>query len=52
MCGDGERDHHAVLCKVRLVETWIKIREEVNDARGIRNKMLRITLHGGISYGL
>ena len=34
-------DPHVVLCKVRLVGTWIKRREVVDEARRIRNEKLR-----------
>ena len=34
-------DNHVVLCKVRLVETWIKKREVVDRARRIRTEKLR-----------
>ena len=33
--GRGLSDHHVVLCKVRLVEAWIKRREGVFGARGL-----------------
>ena len=35
------RDHHVVLCKVRLVGAWIKKRGVVVGARRIRSKKLR-----------
>ena len=35
-------DHHVVLCKVRLVGTWIKRGEVVGRARRIRSEKLRI----------
>ena len=35
--GRGISDHHVVLCKVRLVGTWIKRREVVDRARRIRS---------------
>ena len=38
--GRGLSDHH-VLCKVRLVGAWIKRRELVIGARGIRSEKLR-----------
>ena len=34
-------DHHVVLCKVRLLEVWIKKREVVVGARRIRSEKLR-----------
>ena len=34
-------DHHVVLCKVKLVFTWIKKREVVNGTRRIRSDKLR-----------
>ena len=34
-------NHHVVLCKVRLVGTWIKRREVVDGARRIRSEKLR-----------
>ena len=34
-------DHYVVLCKVRLIEAWIKRREVVIGARGIRSEKLR-----------
>ena len=34
--GRGLSDHHVVLCKVRLVGTWIKRGEVVSKARRIR----------------
>ena len=39
--GQGISDHHVVLCKVRLVGTWIKWREIVDNARRIRSEKLR-----------
>ena len=39
--GRGITDHHIVLCKVRLVGTWIKRRVVVNRARRIRSVKLR-----------
>ena len=36
----GLSDHHAVLCKVRLVGTWIKRKEVVVEARRIRIEKL------------
>ena len=38
-CGISE--HYVVLCKVKLVEAWIKRREVVIGARRIRSKKLR-----------
>ena len=38
--GRGLSDHHVVLCKVRLVGTWIKRRKVVNGARRIRSEKL------------
>ena len=35
--GGGFSGHHVVLCKVRLVTTWIK-RREVNEVRRIRSE--------------
>ena len=43
--GRGLSDHHVVLCKVRLVGTWIKRREVVIVARRIRSKKLREHQH-------
>ena len=37
----GLSDHHVALCKVRLVEAWIKKREVVDGARRIRSEKLR-----------
>ena len=37
----GLPDHHVVLCKVRLVEAWIKRREMVVGARNIRSEKLQ-----------
>ena len=34
-------DHHVILCKVRLVGTWIKKKEVVTRARRIRREKLR-----------
>ena len=34
-------DHHAVLCKVRLVGSWVKRREVVDGARRIRSEKKR-----------
>ena len=34
----GLSDHHVVVCKVRLVGTWIKRREEVDVAWRIRSE--------------
>ena len=39
--GRGLSYHHVVLCKVRLVRTWIKRREVVLGARRIRSEKLR-----------
>ena len=39
--GRGFSDNHVVLCKIRLVGTWIKIREVVVGARKIRSEKLR-----------
>ena len=41
--GRGLPDHHLVLCKVRLVDAWIKRREVVTviGARRIRSEKLR-----------
>ena len=39
--GCGLSDHHVVLCKVRLVGTWIKRREVVVGARRIRSQKLK-----------
>ena len=39
--GRGLSDHNVPLCKVRLVEAWIKKREVVVGARKIRRKKLR-----------
>ena len=38
--GHNLSDHHVVLCKVRLVGTWIKRRDVVVGARRIRSKKL------------
>ena len=38
--GQGLSDHYVVLCKVRLIEAWIK-RREVVGARSIRSEKLR-----------
>ena len=38
--GRGISDHHFVLCKVRLVGTWIKKREVVDRAKRIRSEKL------------
>ena len=35
--GRGFSDHHAILCKVRLVSAWIKRREEKVGGLGVRN---------------
>ena len=37
----GLSDHHVVLCKVRLVGSWIKERDVVVQARRIRREKLR-----------
>ena len=34
-------DHYVVLCKVRLVGAWIKMREVVVGARRVRSEKLR-----------
>ena len=34
-------DHHVALCRVRLVGTWIKMRDVVAGARSIRSEKLR-----------
>ena len=39
--GRGVSYHHVVLCKVRLVGTWIKRREVVNEARRTKSEKLR-----------
>ena len=39
--GRGLSDHHVVLCKVRLVGTLIKIKEEMNEAKRIRSEELK-----------
>ena len=39
--GRGLTDHSVVLCKDRLVDTWIKRREVVNGERRIRTEKLR-----------
>ena len=39
--GRGLSDHHVVMCKVRLVGTWIKRREVVIESRKLRNEKLR-----------
>ena len=39
--GRGLSDHLVVLCKVRLVDAWIKRREAVNRARRVRREKLR-----------
>ena len=39
--GQGFPNHHVVLCKVRLLRSWIKRREVVVGARGIRSEKLR-----------
>ena len=40
--GRGLSDHHVELCKVRLVEAWIKKREMVVGARRIRRERERV----------
>ena len=37
----GLSDHHVILCKLRLVGSWIKRREVVVGARRIRMEKLR-----------
>ena len=39
--GRGISDYHVVLCKDRLVGTWIKRREVVDGTRRIRSEKLR-----------
>ena len=39
--GRGISDHHVLVCKVRLVGTWINRREVVDESRSFRNKKLR-----------
>ena len=39
--GRGISDHHVVLCKVRLVGTWIKRRDVVNEASRIKSEKLK-----------
>ena len=39
--GHDLSDHHVVMCKVRLVEAWIKRREVVVGARRIRSEKMR-----------
>ena len=39
--GQGISNCHVVLCKVRLVGTWIKRRELVDGARRIRSEKLK-----------
>ena len=34
-------DHHVILCKVKLVDAWIKRREVMDGARRIRSEKLR-----------
>ena len=43
----GLSGHHVVLCKVRLVDTWIR-REMVNGVRRIRSEKLREHQYIGI----
>ena len=38
--GRGTSDYHVVLCKVRLVGTWIEWRKVVGGARRIRSEKL------------
>ena len=45
--GRGISDHHVVLCKVRLEETWIKRREIVDEARRSRSEKLRYIYREG-----
>ena len=44
--GQDLHDHHAVLCKVRLVGEWIKRREVLVGARRIRSEKLREHQYG------
>ena len=39
--GRGLSYHYVVLCKVRLIEVWIKRREVMVGARRIRSEKLR-----------
>ena len=39
--GRNISDHHVVLCKVRLMGTWIKRREVLDRAKRIRSEKLR-----------
>ena len=39
--GQGLFNHNIVLCKVRLVSIWIKWREVMNGAKGIRSEKMR-----------
>ena len=39
--GRGISDHHVLLCKVRLVETWMMKKEVLDGARRIRSEKLR-----------
>ena len=39
--GRGISDHCAVMCKVRLVGTWIRWREVMDGARRIRSEKLK-----------
>ena len=39
--GRGLSDHYLILCKIRLVGTWMKRREVVDGARSIRSEKLR-----------
>ena len=50
--GQGLLDHHVVLCKVRLVEPWIKRRKVVDGGRRIRSEKLRENQYrkGGKSF--
>ena len=44
--GQDLSDHYVVLCKVRLVGTCMKRKEEVDGARRIRSEKLREDQHG------
>ena len=37
----GLSAYHIVLCKIRLLDTWIKRREEASGVRKIRSKKAR-----------
>ena len=39
--GRGFSDHHVIMCKVRLVNAWIKRREVVSGVERIRNEKLK-----------